>query len=166
MIRSFNQPYHKLSWLSTNCPWLSLNITHYIMCTAALIERCSYLATGGSTSEAICPQLLQKDYAWLKTNYWKYQQPCVSAPLYTILNSPLLLSVPRQARRNDLGRRWLHPLLLVTLVQIFWPEKQMVRKIARPLRTVACDSPRGLGGLGARRGRRDHALMHRPVHQE
>ena len=50
----------------------------------------------------------------LKTNkprtvFWKYQQPCVSAPaaapLCTILYPPLLLLGPRQARRNDLRRR-------------------------------------------------------------
>ena len=36
-------------------------------------------------------------------------------PLCTMLYPPLPMLGPRQARRNDLGRR--------TLVQIFWPEK-------------------------------------------
>ena len=50
--------------------------------------------------------------------------------------SNLLVPVSlRQARHYDLGRSWLHQLLLVILVQIFWPEEKMGWEIARQLRT-------------------------------
>ena len=44
----------------------------------------------------------------------------------------------------------------------------MVGKIARQLKTFACHAPRGLGCLGAHKGRLDHAIMDCPFkfHQE
>ena len=50
--------------------------------------------------------------------------------------SNLLVPVSlRQARLYDPRRSWLHQLLLVILVQIFWPEEKMGWEIARQLRT-------------------------------
>jgi len=46
------------------------------------------------------------------------------------------------------------------LVQIFWPEKQMGGKIARLLRTFACNASRGWAGLRALLGPQDHAPFH------